>query len=75
MWNAGNVCSIFAIAGIGYGTAYPILQCALFFGGLWGIFVFREVRDKGAIAVFFGSAMVLFGGAIVLSINTKPPTN
>merc|ERR1711871_595426 len=75
MWNAGNVCSIFSIKGIGYGTAYPILQCALFFGGLWGIFVFREVKDRGAIAVFFASALVLFGGAVVLSFNTKPPSN
>ena len=71
VWNAGNVCSIFAINGIGYATAYPILQCALFFGGLWGIFLFKEVTDKRDIFVFFLSALVLFAGAVLLSINTS----
>lgn len=71
IWNGGNICSIFAITGIGYATAYPILQCALFFGGLWGIFVFREVTDKQDITVFFLSAVVLFAGAVILSINTN----
>jgi len=71
VWNAGNVCSIFAINGLGYATAYPIFQCALFFGGLWGIFLFKEVTDKKNIFVFFASALVLFAGAILLSINTS----
>jgi len=71
IWNAGNICSIFAITGIGYATAYPILQCALFFAGLWGIFVFKEVTDKNHILAFFCSAFVLFGGAVLLSINTN----
>lgn len=71
IWNAGNICSIFAIAGIGYATAYPIFQCALFFGGLWGIFLFKEVTDKKEILVFFLSAVVLFAGAVLLSINTN----
>jgi len=71
IWNAGNICSIFAITGIGYATAYPIFQCGLFFAGLWGIFVFKEVTDKNHILVFFCSAFVLFGGAVLLSINTN----
>jgi len=45
IWNAGNICSIVAQEppfSLSYGIAYPILQCALFFGGLWGIYVFKE---------------------------------
>jgi len=71
IWNTGNAFSIFGINGIGYATAYPIMQCSLFFGGLWGIFVFKEVTDTKDITAFFLSAIVLFVGAILLSVNTS----
>lgn len=70
LWNLGNICSICAIPRIGYATAYPIMQCSLFFGGLLGIFFFREVQDRQDISVFFMSAVILFAGAILLSMNT-----
>ncbi|CAE7253100.1 TMEM144 [Symbiodinium natans] len=46
LWNAGNVCSVIAQSppfSLPYGVAYPILQCALFFGGLWGIYAFKAM--------------------------------
>lgn len=70
LWNLGNICSICAIPRIGYATAYPIMQCSLFFGGLLGIFFFKEVQDRQDISVFFMSAVILFAGAILLSVNT-----
>lgn len=54
----GNVCSVIAQSppfSLPYGVAYPILQCALFFGGLWGIYVFKEITGN-SIAVFWGGA-------------------
>ena len=71
IWNVGNACSLFAIRGIGYAIALPILQCALFFGGLFGIFIFKEATDEREIFVFFSSAAVLFVGAIFLSVSTN----
>lgn len=71
IWNLGNVCSIFAILGLGYAIAYPIFQCALFFAGLWGIFVFKEITGKSRILVFFLSGIILLSGAVVLSVNTN----
>lgn len=69
-WNAGNVCSIYAMnyAGLNYGIAYPILQCALFVSGLLGIFAFREITEGAAIAVFFAASAVLITGAVLLSL-------
>mmetsp|Transcript_126967 Transcript_126967/g.179149 ORF Transcript_126967/g.179149 Transcript_126967/m.179149 type:complete len:342 (-) Transcript_126967:226-1251(-) len=71
VWNAGNVCSILAMGPAGnlsYGVAYPIMQCALFISGLWGIFYFKEIQGKVAIFGFLLSGTVLIGGAVVLGL-------
>lgn len=66
VWNVGNVLSMAAIPRLGYGVAYPLLQCSLLIGALWGIFVFREIQSSYAIGAFFASALVLVGGAVAL---------
>lgn len=71
LWNAGNVCSIIAQSppySLPYGIAYPILQCALFFGGLWGIFVFKEIQGN-AVFAFWAGAVTLAAGIVLLSMN------
>lgn len=70
LWNVGNYCSIFAMAyaGLNYGIAYPILQCALFISGLWGIFAFKEIHSALAILVFFLSSILLLVGATILGL-------
>jgi len=69
LWNAGNVCSIAAIPRLGYSIAYPILQCALFVSGLWGVFAFREIKGA-AIIVFFVSGTILVAGALCLAFSS-----
>lgn len=69
VWNAGNLCAVYAMGpsgGLNYGVAYPIVQCALLVSGLLGIFVFREIREPAAIAVFFTAAATLIAGGAVL---------
>ena len=66
VWNLGNLCQIIAMSvyNVPYGVAYPILQAALVVAGLLGIFVFREMRDRSAMGIFFLSSAVrcfLFG--------------
>jgi len=71
MWNAGNVCSILAQSppfSLAYGIAYPILQCALVFGGLLGIYAFNEIQGS-AIAVFWGGALSIAAGIVTLSLH------
>lgn len=72
LWNMGNACSILAmdakVGGLSYGVAYPLMQCALFVSGLWGIFIFREVQGHKAVGTFFAAAAVLLGGASILGV-------
>jgi len=69
-WNAGNVAQIVVQAPpftLAYGIAYPINQCGMLFGGLWGIFVFGEITGK-AVMVFWFGAVFLVGGVILLGL-------
>lgn len=70
LWNVGNALSIAAIPRLGYAVAYPLLQCSLLVGGLWGVFCFKEIGGKPAVAAFFGSACVLIAGAGMLGMST-----
>ena len=72
IWNLSNVASIFGIIGLGFSVAYPLMQCALFFAGLWGILVFKESKGV-AVAIFFASGTVLLVGAIVLTLSLGKP--
>ena len=65
LWNVGNVGSIYGIQDMGYAIAYPLMQTALFVGGLWGILAFKEIKGR-AIAVFFTASGVLLVGALLL---------
>jgi len=69
-WNAGNICQIIAQSdpiSLTYGIAYPVGQCGMFFAGLWGIFVFGEIKGK-AIAVFWMGAALLAIGVVLLGL-------
>lgn len=71
MWNAGNVASIVAQSpplSLPYGIAYPILQCALVFGGLLGIYVFNEIQGL-AVGAFWGGALSIAAGIVTLSLH------
>jgi len=68
LYNIGNVLQIIAIPLISFSIAGPLLQCALFVAGLWGIFIFKEIKGA-AIPVFFVSGTVLITGAVCLSLS------
>ncbi|CAB9503959.1 expressed unknown protein [Seminavis robusta] len=66
IWNLGNLLSIIAIPAIGYGVAYPIMQCAILVSGLWGILVFREITKPTTIRVFWiGGIVLVLGGSLL----------
>eukprot|EP00929_Paragymnodinium_shiwhaense_P004027 TRINITY_DN10473_c0_g1_i2.p1 TRINITY_DN10473_c0_g1~~TRINITY_DN10473_c0_g1_i2.p1 ORF type:complete len:429 (+),score=85.48 TRINITY_DN10473_c0_g1_i2:131-1417(+) len=70
IWNLGNICSVVAQGppfNLAYGIAYPILQCAMLFGGLWGIFIFKEIKGQ-SVNVFWAGAALLIAGVVVLSL-------
>ena len=49
----GNLCSILATKdpSVGLSIAYPIMQCGLFVGGLWGICLFKELKGRGQVCL------------------------
>ena len=71
LWNVGNGLSIAAIPRLGYAVAYPLLQCSLLVGGLWGVFCFGEIRGGPPIAAFFAASCVLIAGAGMLGASTS----
>lgn len=69
VWNAGNLASIYAMTeGLSYGVAYPLMQCALFVSGLWGVLVFKEITGTKAVITFFAFGGVLMAGAVLLAV-------
>jgi len=67
LWNVGNVCSIYATLYLGLTIGFPLTQMALLVGAVWGMVLFKEITRLGAILTFFLSAIVLLGGAMLLS--------
>ena len=71
LWSAGNVCSIFATTYLGIAIGCPIVQCQLLVSNLWGICYYGEISGQKSVTVLFGSALVLLGGVVVLSVFGK----
>ena len=67
LWNISNALAVVAIPELGYSVAYPILQCALFIAGIWGIILFNEIKGY-EIAVFFSSGLILIIGAVMVAV-------
>jgi glucose uptake protein GlcU len=69
LWNGGNICSILAqLEPLGLAVGYPLTQCCILVGGLWGIFYYREIQGRTTIALFFLCTAVLLVGASTLGV-------
>lgn len=67
LWNISNALAVVAIPELGYSVAYPILQCALFIAGIWGIILFKEINGP-EIGIFFASGFILIIGAVMIAL-------
>lgn len=67
-WNIANAAGILAIRYLGYALAYPIMQSGLFVGGLWGLYVFDEMKDRKARRIYWLSGLVLVAGVTCLAL-------
>jgi glucose uptake protein GlcU len=70
VWNAANVCSIFATKSLGYAVAYPLMQCAIVVAAAWGILVFKEMKGR-PVRVMMAAATIVLAGAVVLALSRK----
>ena len=68
MYQLSNILSIIAIPALGYGVAYPLLQCAILFSGIWGVLVFKEITGVTTICIFFMGGAILLTGAAMLAV-------
>lgn len=70
LWAVGNTLTIFAIKDIGLSIAFPLWNSNSLVGILWGILLFKELHRAGWLrwVGVVGGALVLFGGAILLSL-------
>lgn len=69
LWAVGNALTIFAIRDIGLSLAFPLWNSNSLIGILWGVLLFRELHQAGWLrkAGVIGGAIVIFGGAILIS--------
>lgn len=68
VWNTANATAIYGVTGLGYSVSYSLIQCASVVSGMWGIFLFREIKGA-AVLVFFVSTVVVVVGAVLLAVN------
>ena len=69
IYNISNMLSILAIPLVGYSVAKPILQCSLFFSGLWGIYYFNEMKNPNAVMMFWIGGILLVTGSTVITFS------
>lgn len=69
LWAVGNALTVFAIRDIGLSLAFPLWNSNSLIGILWGVLLFRELHSAGwrRKAGVIGGAVVIFGGAILIS--------
>lgn len=68
IWNIGNLGAIFAVTSLGLAVGYPLTQMAAVVAVLWGIFVFKEIREsKKKAYVLLGAIMVILGAVLLAS--------
>jgi glucose uptake protein GlcU len=73
LWAVGNTLTIFAVRDIGLSIAFPLWNSNSLVGVLWGILLFKELHRAGWLrwVGVVGGALVLFGGAILLSLASS----
>lgn len=67
IWSIGNMGSVVAVAMLGQGLGYSIVQCQLLIAGLWGVLWFREIRSASSILRWFSFALITVSGMVILS--------
>ena len=67
MWSIGNLGSIFASQYLGLAVGFSLTQTCLIVAGLWAITLLRELRGLLPIGLWGLSALVVVGGAALLS--------
>lgn len=68
-WTLGNITSLLTISSLGLSIGFPLTQLQLLVAVSWGIFYFREVRDRQIIVKIIFGAILLIVGAVLLALS------
>lgn len=66
LYSLGNFTSIIAVTFLGQGVGYSFTQFSMLVSGLWGIFLFGEIKGRDRIMKWFVSAMTAVMGILCL---------
>ena len=67
LWSIGNLGSIYASQYLGLAVGFSLTQTCLVVAGIWSIALLRELRGLIPIGLWGASALVVLGGAALLS--------
>lgn len=70
LWNVGFAGSTIAVTSpLGMSVGYPLTQCSVLVGALWGVLYYKEIRGVKYLIVFALSMSVLVSGAVILGMG------
>jgi drug/metabolite transporter (DMT)-like permease len=76
LWAVANTLTIFAIRDVGLSIAFPLWNMNSLIGILWGVLLFNELRNAGALRWLsvLGGAVLMFLGACLLAYASAAQT-
>jgi drug/metabolite transporter (DMT)-like permease len=76
LWAVANTLTIFAIRDVGLSIAFPLWNMNSLIGIVWGITLFNELRNAGALRWLsvLGGALLMFLGACLLAYASAAQT-
>jgi glucose uptake protein len=71
IWSVGNICSLYAVRGLGLSKAVQVFSISVVINGVYGIVLFNEFgSDMRRIALLFVGIMIILLG-VVLALSTE----
>ncbi len=67
LWSLGNLAGVFAVATLGLAIGFPLTQLSILVATSWGLFYFREIKEKSKILRVLVGAIIIVLGAIFLA--------
>lgn len=62
IWSVANLSSLMAIATVGLSVGFPLSQISILVATLWGLFYFKEAKNRNKkIMILVGAMLMLFG--------------
>lgn len=69
VWNIGNLGSLISLSLIGLSKSGPLSQFATLVAVLWGLFYFKEIRERKHKVQVLAGALILLFGIILLGLS------